>query len=31
MIYEKVEGGWNWKKIVILKIVSDKTNSNKKI
>jgi hypothetical protein len=30
MIYEKIEGGWNWKTILILSIISNKTKGNKK-
>jgi hypothetical protein len=30
MIYEQIKGGWNWKIILILKIISNKTNSNQK-
>jgi len=30
MIYEKIEGWWNWKTILILSIISNKTKSHKK-
>jgi hypothetical protein len=30
MIDEQIKGGWNWKLILILKIISNKTNSNQK-
>jgi hypothetical protein len=28
--YEKIEGRWNWKKNLILWVISNKINSNKK-